>query len=309
MIEEVTRYLGYFLHHILTNKANILALLVYFIIFYVIAFGYDAMRRYDEIRQNWDKHKCEPHILPIAGAFMEGDFFDKTGTNFVECVNADINNIFFDLFKPFMLGIAGIMQIVKALTQTLQKMREQLAVVRKMFDNIIAGVFTRLENSTRALQFYQHKFRNLLKKQFATFKLLQFFMKSLMYTFMSFLDGPIPVFLLYMAIFGFFTVIMLIICLICPLGIPIVSWISCWICAICFSEDSLIRTSEDTYRPISELCVGDAVYPNQRVTGKMEFACPTPATVYRIGGAWLTGSHLYFGVGPLRVDVYVKRMS
>ena len=310
MIEEITRYLGYFLHHVLTNKANIFVLFIYFVIFYLIAYAYDALRQYNEIRNNWDKYKCQPHILPIAGAFMEGSFFDGTGRNFMDCVNADINIFFFDFFKPFSQAIAGIAKIVSALSIALQNMREQLAAVRKLFDDIIAGVFDKVQNSAVALQFYQHKFRNLLKKQFATFKLLQFFVKGLIYTLTSFIDGPIPVFLMYMIVFGILTVIMIGICIICPLGIPFVSWISCWICGLCFSGDSQILVDENSHKPISEIQVGDVIYPNQRVTGKMSFDMEVPVRVYRIGDAWLTGSHLYYDPEtkrPIRVEDYVMR--
>ena len=174
------------------------------------------------------------------------------------------------LFSPFRKMFEMITNFIADFIFNLNQMRKMASVLREMFRRMIEQVMERLVNSMAAIQFYQEKFRNLLKKQYAVFQLIYYYLETLRMTFQSFLGGPMPVFLLFLMIFGFLTAFFLAMCLLCP--IPFVWFVACPICVVCFKSGTRVQIDDDgNERPMESLELGNRIYPQQNVIGKMKF--------------------------------------
>jgi hypothetical protein len=233
-------------------------------------------------------------MLPISGLFAGDDFFSGTADNFKYCMK-HISMRFLDiLFSPFRKMFKMLTNFIADFIFNLNQMRKMASILREMFRRMIEQVMERLVNSVAAIQFYQEKFRNLLKKQYAIFQLIYYYLETLRMTFKSFLGGPMPVFLLFLMIFGFLTAFIAAMCLLCP--IPFVGFVACPICVICFKPGTIVRLDEmGRVGTMESLELGNSIYPQQKVIGKMRFVIPDKtARVHNINGTWATGSHMIF---------------
>jgi hypothetical protein len=241
-------------------------------------------------------------MIPVAGLFSGDDFFSGTAGNFKYCMRHISMRFLNILFSPFRKMFKMLTNFIADFIFNLNQMRKMASVLREMFRRMIEQVMERLVNSVAAIQFYQEKFRNLLKKQYAIFQLIYYYLETLRMTFKSFLGGPMPVFLLFLMIFGFLTAFVAAMCLLCP--IPFVGFVACPICVICFKPGTLVQIDEMGREfPMELLELGSSIYPQQRVIGKMKFLIPTKTgRVHNINNTWVTGSHMIFTNKAKRVS-------
>ena len=92
------------------------AILFIFITFFVIiTFTYfNIMRNSQEVKQNWEKERCKPSIIPIAGlinAPEDESILEYTRKNFYNCVTNILSNNLQTSIKP--LNINGMIDSVK----------------------------------------------------------------------------------------------------------------------------------------------------------------------------------------------------
>jgi len=280
--------------HIFKNKGSLFQIICYFIIFISI-YSFQLIKdQYALITKNWHKYRCQPYIIPVAGLFAGDDFITGTAVNFKYCMRHISIRFLSMLFEPFRKMMKMITTFIADFIFNLNQMRKMASILREMFRRMIEQVMERLVNSVAAIQFYQEKFRNLLKKQYAIFQLIYYYMETLRMTFKSFIGGPMPVFLLFLMIFGFLTAFILAMCLLCPF--PFIWIVTCPICLICFKPGTLVQIDETgRERTMESLELGSSIYPQQRVIGKMKFLIPNKTgRVYNVNGTWATGSHMIF---------------
>jgi hypothetical protein len=142
-----------------------------------------------------------------------------------------------------------------------------------------------------------------MKKQFAMFQLIYYYLQTMRATFDSFINGPLPITLLFLSIFGILLIFVISMCMMCPI-FPL-SFFACPICALCFTPYSLVRLDDGSHKPISDIRVGDVIYPSQRVLGRMDFQLSRAQMVYGLDKAFVSGSHLYYHpnkLHPIRVS-------
>lgn len=285
------------------NKLSLFYIFVLIIIFYFIK-GLIYLRfRKDEIRKNWDQYKCKPHILPIAGAFRDDGFFEGTASNFNECLDISSKVSFGVLIRPLQYIFTIITKSLNNIVNTVDKLRNMVSIIRELFQKMIGQTFEQLSRSMSTVQFYTEKFRNLMKKQFAMFQLIYYYLQTMRATFDSFINGPLPITLLFLSIFGVLLIFVISMCMMCPI-FPL-SFFACPICALCFTPYSLIRMNDGSHRPIKDIHVGDIIYPNQKVLGRMDFKLSQPQMVFGLDKAFASGSHLYYHpdkLHPIRVS-------
>ena len=280
--------------HIFKNKWSLFQIICYFIIFISI-YSFQLIKdQYALITKNWHKYRCQPYMIPIAGLFSGDDFFSGTAGNFKYCMRHISMSFLNVLFSPFRKMFKMLTNFIADFIFNLNQMRKMASVLREMFRRMIEQVMERLVNSVAAIQFYQEKFRNLLKKQYAIFQLIYYYLETLRMTFKSFLGGPMPVFLLFLMIFGFLTAFIAAMCLLCP--IPFVGFVACPICVICFKPGTLVQLDEmGNESSMESLELGSSIYPQQKVIGKMKFVIhDKTARVHNMNGTWATGSHMIF---------------
>lgn len=283
--------------HIFKNRWSLFQIICYFVVFISIYSIQLIVDQSENIKKNWHKYRCQPYMIPVAGLFSGDDFFTGTAGNFKYCMRHISMSFLNILFSPFRKMFKMLTNFIADFIFNLNQMRKMASVLREMFRRMIEQVMERLVNSVAAIQFYQEKFRNLLKKQYAIFQLIYYYLETLRMTFKSFLGGPMPVFLLFLMIFGFLTAFIAAMCLLCP--IPFVNFVACPICVICFKPGTPVQI-DDTGRECSMelLELGSTIYPQQKVIGKMKFtfalAQNKTARVHNINGTWVTGSHMIF---------------
>ena len=299
---KLKEYISLFYHHLINQKWSIFKIVVFFIVFYLI-YGLIMIINYKEyIKKNWPLYKNKPYMLPFAGFFMEGDFFTNTYKNFEDFIYNTSKSSFDLLIKPIQYMFTIITKSIGDMVHTIDAMRKMAKVIRELFQKMIAEVFEQLTRSVSTLQFYQEKFRNLMKKQYAIFQLVYYYLETLRATFESMFNGPLPVMLLFLMMFGILTMFVMSMCLLCP--IPFVGLFACPICVLCFDGDSLINIDNNVQKPIVDIVLGDIVFPNQKVIGTFIFRLDKPMPVYKLGDAYATGSHIYYdsNFNPERIE-------
>jgi hypothetical protein len=289
---NIIDYFTTFLKHLYNNKGSILIIIIYIIIFISVLKFREIRDKREEIINNWPEYKCRPYIIPIAGHFKGNNFFKYTFENFNECNSFIFKNFFNILIEPVRYTINIIKNIIYDLFKSVNKLREMAKVIRTLFSQLIGQVFEKLTVSVSTAQFYSEKLRNLIKKQYAIFQMIYFYLETLRMTFDGFLNGPMPIFLLFMMIFGLLTAFFIAICLLCP--IPFVGIFACPICAFCFREDTLIKIDNDTEKEIKDINLNDIIFPNQKVLGKINLKFNLPVNLYNICNTWVSESHLCY---------------
>ena len=296
-VSEIIEIIKIIAIHIFKNKWSLFQIICYFVVFISIYSIQLIIDQSANIKKNWHKYRCQPYMIPIAGLFSGDDFFSGTAGNFKYCMRHISLSFLNILFSPFRKMFKMLTNFIADFIFNLNQMRKMASVLREMFRRMIEQVMERLVNSVAAIQFYQEKFRNLLKKQYAIFQLIYYYLETLRMTFKSFLGGPMPVFLLFLMIFGFLTAFLLSMCLLCP--IPFVNFVACPICVICFKPGTLVQLDEMGREcSMESLKLGSSIYPQQKVIGKMKFTFVLSqnktACVHNINGTWATGSHMIF---------------
>lgn len=289
---NIIDYITNFGKNILDNKSSVLVIIIYVIIFLSVLKFNDLLLKKEEIINNWSEYKCRPYIIPIAGFFKGNNFFKYTFDNFNECNWFISKNYFGKLSNPFRYTIDIIKNILYDMFNAINKIREMAKVLRTLFSELIGKVFEKLTLSVSTAQFYSEKLRNLIKKQYAIFQMIYFYLETLRMTFDSFLNGPMPIFLLFMMIFGLLTAFFIAICLLCP--IPFINIVACPICAFCFREDTLIKLDNNNQLQIKDINLNDIIFPNQKVLGKILINFKLPVNLYNICNTWVSESHLCY---------------
>ena len=299
---NIKNYLTLFYEHLKTQKWSIFTILIFFIVFYLI-YGLITMINFKEdIHKNWAVYKNNPFMLPIAGFFMEGNVITNTFRNFQDFIYSNTKNAFSLLIRPIHYMFSIITKSLGDMIHTVDNMRKMAKVIRELFQKMIGEVFEQLTRSVSTLQFYQEKFKNLMKKQHAIFQIVYYYLETLRATFDSMFNGPLPVMLLFLMLFGILSMFIMSMCLLCP--IPFVGLFTCPICVLCFDSNTMINITETEQKKIDEIRLGDHIFPNQQVIGTFVFDLNTPMSVYKLGNAFATGSHIFYNDNgyPHRID-------
>jgi hypothetical protein len=250
----------------------------------------------DYLNKNWAEVRCNPWIMPLAGFadVAEGtDYMDKVNTNFNKCMNTTIQGTFGELLKPFLTLVGGILSGLKKISETLNSFREVISSIRTLFQAFIGNTVDKLSNSYVALIYLREKMKNIINRQVAIMEIIHQFLTALPFLFYSLSNGPIPRFINWLARYIGMLIFSLVICLLCSFGGFFVSLFACPVCALCFTEDSLIGVGKYK-KVIKNVEIGDVLDEHTYVTGKiyLKYIEPYPYYVHKINNECkLTGSH------------------
>lgn len=274
----------------------VLQILVYIIIFfyiYIIFFNRGLSQYLDE---NWNELKCNPIVIPVAGISSKpkgSNFFTKTVYNFNYCTSSYIQNILHILFKPIYDVFYGLLKGLEQTTDTLNKFRNMVAIIRNLFKDLVETTFTKISNSYATLLYFQEKLTLLHKKQSAIFEILSQFLTSLPFLFYSFTNGPIPRFAYWLSHYIGLLISLISVCLLCAFGGPFTKLFACPVCALCITPNSLVLMEDNTTRYIIDIEVGDTIKGGGKVTGIL-YMKPQIYEVYEVSGYKSSGSHMIY---------------
>lgn len=314
MLNELFHNIGGFIQkiysNILTEKQSVFTVIVYLIVFAYVYLGTKLYYTRDEIDKNWDKYKCQPYIIPIAGLFKGENFFQFTKDNFTNCYWLITKEYFSILIRPIKFAYDTITRILSNAANSVNQLRNMSRFLRELFQTMIAEVFEKIQTNVSAVQFYSEKFRNLMKKQHAIFQMVYYYLETIRLTFDSFINGPTPILLMFLMIFGMLTIFVIAMCLLCP--IPFVGLIACPICTMCFDPkqqisiitNNLVDNSTINIE-ISQVKLGDIISDgNSRVISTFYFVLDKYVPIYQYNNIRLSASHIIFkdGIAVRAID-------
>ena len=295
MLNELIGFIHLIYSKIAQEKQSFLTIIVYFIIFFMVFLATKAYYTKDEIINNWEKYKCQPYIIPIAGLFKGDNFANFTRENFTNCYWETSKKYFSILIKPIKYMYDSVTKILGNASNTLNQLRNMAKFIREVFQKTIANVFEQIQTNVSAIQFYSEKFRNLMKKQHAVFQMIYYYLETIRLTFDSFVNGPTPLLLIFLMIFGLLTVFIISMCLLCP--IPFVGIFACPICFMCFDPNQNIQIYE-LDKPISiNICnvkISDIIYQGSKVISTFHFILDEFAPLYNYNDIKMSASHIIF---------------
>lgn len=300
MLNELFHNIGGFIQkiysNILTEKQSVFTVIVYLIVFAYVYLGTKLYYTRDEIDKNWDKYKCQPYIIPIAGLFKGENFFQFTRENFSDCYWLITKEYFYILIKPIKFAFDTITRILGDATNSLNQLRNMARLLRELFQNMIAEVFEKIQTNVSAIQFYSEKFRNLMKKQHAIFQMIYYYLETIRLTFDSFVNGPTPILLMFLMIFGMLTIFIISMCLLCP--IPFVGIFACPICYMCFDPTQpidILHNNLTITKEIANVSLGDIIAEgNSKVISTFHFMLEEYEPLYNYNNIRLSASHIIF---------------
>ncbi len=297
----------------LSRKTSAILKIILFLLIFLIIYIYLLVKQYrTHILDNWSTYRENPFILLFAG-FLRKDgekrsFIDFTKYNFQAWFWNLCKTFFSYLIKPIQYILNLITKIIKGFTETLDSFRAQAKVIRKMFADIVTSTAEKMTNSYNAIQFYQARLQDLMKRQQAMFQIVLYFTEAMRMTLSSLINGPVIGMVQFLPVMGIILLIIISICIICGLSIPFVSWVACPVCAAvgstCFQADTPITLTNRVVKPISLIGLDDHVQLGGQVISTFKiYIGDSQADIYKYHDIIVSGSHLTFeDHRPIRID-------
>jgi hypothetical protein len=248
----------------------------------------------DYLNNNWVELRCQPYIIPLAGLadVAEGDnYIDKVTSTFNKCMNTNIEGSLAQLMRPFYTMINGLLAIIKRTNNSLNSIREAIAALRVLFQAFIGNTMDKLSNSYVTMVYFREKMKHIIKRQTAVMEIMTQFLAALPFLFYSLSNGPLPRFANWFIKYSVILIAILAICLLCIFGGPFVSLFACPICALCFTESSIIGIG-DFKKPIIDIEIGDYISDDTYVTGIIHICSNEIIDMYKVSdNCIVSGSH------------------
>lgn len=236
--------------------ASFLILLVFGLIFLGLALA--AMAK--DIKKNWPKYKCNPMIMPVAGAFGV-----DPGQNFVECIG-DIQSGFMGFFLGPIRKVLGFLgNIGGDIMNSMNFLRKLLRKITGSLMDLLGSVFGIIFNVVIRFQLILISLKDLLMKIVGIFMLIAYFVGGGTITFTSAANGPIGIMI---DMFG------------------------------CFPKDTPINMLNGETKLISELKLGDILENKAKVHALLRVRGGKENPYYKIFSLklnkfiYVTGDHL-----------------
>lgn len=236
--------------------ASFLILLVFGLIFLGLALA--ALAK--DIKKNWPKYKCNPMIMPVAGAFGK-----DPGKNFVECIGTIQAGFMGYFLGPirYIMGFLG--NIGGDIMNSMNFLRKLLRSISGALMGILESVFGVFFNVIIRFQLIMIALKDLMMKILGIFLLMGYFFDGSRRTLQSAANGPIG---LMIDAFG------------------------------CFPVDTPIQLINGDYKKISELNLGDILINRSEIRAILKVKGDKRNPYYKIWSKklnkfiFVTGDHL-----------------
>ena len=132
---------------------------VIIIIFSGIAVYSLITRRYDDIKKEWPKYRCNPIMIPLAGQFGE-DPFDT----FSSCVVGTSSDFVNSALSPITQGVGSWVRVAKKQEKSQNNARYGSFSLRAAFSRISSGLFGMIFSFSTELSRIMMKFKDTINK-------------------------------------------------------------------------------------------------------------------------------------------------
>lgn len=144
-INKLYDKLGYY---DLYGNSVIIFILMTLFIFLVYSYC-KVMQTRQSIADDWINQRCKPQNIPFAGYITKPEGkteFEYTGENFQYCVQNILVNITGYALAPFQFMISSLTKIFSMLSDSIDKIREFVNLIRESIKNFTEDVFQRILN-------------------------------------------------------------------------------------------------------------------------------------------------------------------
>jgi hypothetical protein len=134
---------GYF-----SKYGNDIWITILLIIITIIIVMYNAYKSViQQIKSNWNEHKCSPIYLPFAGLIMPEtgkSFVDTTIENFEYCIQSDISSVFNIIMMPFEFAAYVLVDCIDAITAILVAIAAFIEWLQELLGELFDEIFNKL---------------------------------------------------------------------------------------------------------------------------------------------------------------------
>jgi hypothetical protein len=249
----------------------------------------------ESIASDWINQRCNPKYIPFAGYIThpEGTTeFEYTSDNFQYCIQNIQKNVTGESLKPFDFLINGVTKMLSSISETAQKIREFLNLLRERIKTFAKDVLGRILNIMVPLQGMLIAAFDLFHKIEGTLTAGLYTMLGTYYTLQSLMGAIVELIvklllLLLVIIVGLWLV---------PFSWPAAAASSAVFLSIsiplaiivivltevlhvhssgipklrCFDKDTLLEMNNGTFKKIINVNAGDILANNVKVTAKMK---------------------------------------
>ncbi len=100
-----------------------------------------------QVKLNWNEHRCSPIYLPFAGLIMPEpgkSFVDTTVENFEYCIQSDISAVFNIIMMPFEFAAYVLVDSIDAVTSIFVAIASFVEWIQSMIGEIYAEMFNKI---------------------------------------------------------------------------------------------------------------------------------------------------------------------
>jgi len=287
---------------IYSNLGSISQIILYITIFLIIFVYIYYHGNKEHIINNWNKYRLKPYIIPIAGFIKKDEgksSFESSMKNLGDIIWTLLRKIFNILISPLQFILNIIRKIINDLGKVINKIRQQMKIMRNFLISIVMNMMKRIENIIAASIFTFGKINDMTKRQLGIYQNLVYMLQTFAVTLTTFISGSFGK-LIDAAEVGIWVLPIF------TLGAPGIVFP---LMAVCFTPDTLLLTQNGQKR-ISNIKIGDILYDSSVVISKMKFI--NVDNIYSYNGDFVSGSHyVYENNNWIRVcdSIYAKSIE
>jgi hypothetical protein len=154
---------GYF-----ANNYSDIWISIFLILITIALICYNAYKSViQQVKLNWNLHRCSPIYLPFAGLIMpeiDKSFIDTTIENFQYCIQSDISSVFGVIMMPIEFMIYVTVDCIDAITMIFVAIASFAEWIQEMLGEIYSELFNKIIYAiTPIIQIILH-FRSITSK-------------------------------------------------------------------------------------------------------------------------------------------------
>jgi hypothetical protein len=240
--------------------------------------------------ENWAYYRSNPILLPIAGyiytppGYTPGEY---TKANIINVVWSLVSKTLSTLMIPIYPIIQLFLKLMKQFSESLNSIRQQMAVMRNFLFKIFENINVRLQTSIAAITFYMLKLRESLKRSFGLMNLMVSSLEHSYIFMQTLVRSPLVKFGemaeeggLWMSRFAL------------PIGMGDRVWRDQFV-SMCFYPDTPIAISNGLYKQIKELVIGDVLAGGATILATIR--TKVSGNMYQLGSDIVSGNHRVMG--------------
>ena len=261
-------------NHLEKNALNYIGLGGLTFLAFMIASYLLVKNKKKDINADWEKQRCQPHVMPFVSLFRpsgRGAIHD-TMDNFNKCLYKISKNYLNTFMSPFQSVLETIHEVITTLRTSINNLRKFFSTIRAMLLSTILEILKRIEDMMEVVHKTFVKNMEILKKQKGIAQIISYMMVSIAFTMFSMFNSVGRVIKIFIKVLMALGWLVLFFC--CS---PVLSVLSLWASGIglhwvCFDEHTLITMTDGSTKPISEIQLHEQTHGGGHVTGLFQFS-------------------------------------